>query len=73
MRCKFTKLILAKINGELKNRGISQAYVANKVGMTRNALSRTLAGKRGLSADECIMLCEVLDIDLVSVLRKSEE
>ncbi len=46
----------------LQNNGITQTYVAEKTGITVNALNLSLRGKRKLMADEYIKICDVLKV-----------
>lgn len=50
------------IDSYLQNNGITQAYVAEKTGITTNALNLSLKGKRKLTADEYIRICNVLKV-----------
>ena len=50
------------IGSYLQNNGITQAYVAEKTGITTNALNLSLKGKRKLTADEYIRICNALKV-----------
>lgn len=52
----------AAINTYLRNNGITQAYVAEKSGITTNALNLSLKGKRKLTAEEYISICDALKV-----------
>lgn len=47
----------------VEERGIKQASICEKTGMTPDSISRIFMGKRKISADEFLTLCSVLDID----------
>lgn len=44
--------------------GIKQTFIAEKAGMSAELLRRSLEGKRVLKADEFIVICIVLSLDL---------
>lgn len=46
----------------LQANGITQTFVSEKSGITSNALNLALNGKRKLSADEYIRICDVLKL-----------
>lgn len=48
----------------IESKGIKQSFIADKVGMPRELLRRSIEGKRVLKADEFIKICAVLGIDL---------
>lgn len=48
----------------ISNNGIKQSFVAEKAGMPAELLRRSLEGKRKLQADEFLMICKVLSLDL---------
>jgi transcriptional regulator with XRE-family HTH domain len=50
------------INEYLQANGITQTFVSEKSGITTNALSLMLNGKRKLTADEYIKICDVLKL-----------
>lgn len=56
-----TTTILKKYIAE---NGIKQNFVAEKAGMPAELLRRSLDGKRKLQADEFIVICGVLSLDL---------
>lgn len=57
------------INTYMEERGIKQSFLAQKTGISQNAISRILRGVRGISAEEFIKICIALDID-PNVFRK---
>lgn len=50
------------INEYLQANGITQTFVAEHTGITTNALNLALNGKRKLTADEYIKICDVLKV-----------
>lgn len=56
-------MIVEKISTYLKTNGITQSFLAEKIGMKKNTLSMTLNGKRELKAEEFLQILLVLNID----------
>lgn len=52
----------AAIYNYLRNKGISNSFVAKKTGITPNALNLALKCKRKLTANEYIKICDVLKV-----------
>lgn len=50
------------IDSYLRDNGITQSHLAEKSGITANALNLSLNGKRKLLADEYIKICDVLKV-----------
>ena len=50
------------IDTYLNEQGIKKKYVAEKSGISENALSLALKGKRRLLADEYVKICQILDV-----------
>lgn len=48
----------------IESRGISFTFISEKTGIPVNSISRSLSGKRRFPADEMILICHVLGIDL---------
>jgi len=53
-----------KIKANIMEKGLKFSYVAEKVGISNDWLSKSLSGKRRLTANEFISICEVLNLDL---------
>lgn len=53
-------LVEAQVKDFVKENKISQKLLAQKSGLTENALSLILNGKRKLTADEYISICDAL-------------
>jgi len=50
------------INTYLNEQGIKKKYVAEKTGISENALNLVLNGKRRLLADEYVKICNALNV-----------
>lgn len=63
------------VNEKLKrivdDRGIKQKTLCEKTGMTADCISRILNSTRKVSADEFLILCQVLCVDPRSFFHKS--
>ena len=55
-------MLQKSINEYLQANGITQTFVAERTGITTNALNLALNGKRKLTADECIRICDALKL-----------
>lgn len=55
-------MIAENIGKYMKENGIKQTYVADKAGMTKQALSESLNGNRKLAADEYVAICTALNV-----------
>lgn len=51
------------LKAKMKEKGVTQAEVANMIGISPNSLSRKLLGKRDFRLSEVLMLCDVLNIE----------
>lgn len=56
------------INSYLEENYISQKLIVDKTGMTQNAVSLALSGKRKITADEYISICRALNVPLETFL-----
>ena len=52
------------IKRKITDNGIKQTFVAEKAGMSRELLRRSLDGTRTMKADEFIKICRTLSMDL---------
>lgn len=59
------------IGSYLENNGITQTYLSERSGMTTNALNLSLKGKRKLTADEYIKICDALKVPYDLFVKKS--
>lgn len=57
----------------VKNNNVPQKLLASKSGMTENAMSLMLNGKRKLSADEYIRICDALCVPLERFICQSNQ
>lgn len=55
--------ISEQLNEIVASRGIKQNFISDKTGWTVDKVSKTLRGERKLTAEELLMLCNILDID----------
>ncbi|MDO5446101.1 MAG: helix-turn-helix transcriptional regulator [Eubacteriales bacterium] len=53
-----------KISQYLVTHGIKQTYVSEQTGIPQDRLNKTLSGQRKLPADEFILICHLLKLDL---------
>lgn len=56
--------ILDIFNERIYELGIKQKYIAEKMNITQDRLSRILSGKSNMLADEMITLCALLDLEI---------
>lgn len=59
-----------KIKEIIESKGITYTFISSKTGISVDAISRTMAGKRKLPADEMIAICEAVGIDLCDLQRE---
>lgn len=52
-----------KLRAKIKENGFNQNFVARKIGISSNSLSRKLLGKREFTLSEVMALCQVLQIE----------
>lgn len=52
-----------KLRAKIKENGMNQNSVAEKIGIFSNSLSRKLLGKREFTLSEVVALCKVLSIE----------
>lgn len=55
----------------LEDNGITQAHLAERTGITTNAINLSLNGKRKLTADEYIKICDALKVPYDFFVEKS--
>ncbi|MDY3791622.1 MAG: helix-turn-helix domain-containing protein [Oscillospiraceae bacterium] len=46
----------------IDKKGIKQAFIAKSTGMSTNAVSQVLTGKRKIQADEFLKICRAVDM-----------
>lgn len=52
-----------RLNQIVVENGIKQCYIAQKTGISPDAISKILGGNRKILADEFLTICIALDID----------
>lgn len=52
-----------KLRGRIVERYRTQTAYARALGITKDALSRKMTGKNGMSQDDIVRWCDLLDID----------
>lgn len=55
-------MVREKIAKYLKEKGIKQDYVAKQAGLSSNAFSALVNGKRNLDVEEYIKICTALEV-----------
>lgn len=55
-------MIWEKVREYIEEKGIKQSAIVKKTGMKKQALSDSLNGKRQISADEYVSICDALDV-----------
>lgn len=53
-------MIAENIAQYLKDNGITQSHVAERAGMHKQTFSNAMCGKRRLTADEYVLICDAL-------------
>lgn len=61
--------VAQKIKEIVDSRGITYTFISSKTGISIDAISRSFSGKRRLSADEMLNICQVVGIDLCDLQR----
>lgn len=57
-------LIALNIRNYLEDKGITQEWLAQKIGMSKQTMSATLKGTRRLTAEEYVAICAALDLSM---------
>ena len=52
------------IKNYLDERGIKQAFLCKKTGIKKSKMSTILNGTRGISAEDFILICDALELDI---------
>ena len=53
-----------RIKEIIEGKGVTYTFISSKTGISVDAISRSMSGKRKLPADEMIAICEAVGIDL---------
>lgn len=56
----------------VRNRGIMMSFISRKTGISSDALSRSFSGQRKLSADEMILICNAIGLDVHDLIDSAE-
>lgn len=60
--------INARVAKIIDEKGIKKSFVAEKIGIQKESLTRILNGKRSIYASEVLPLCEALGVNLEELL-----
>jgi len=55
-------VIAERIKSYVQEKGYKQVVIADKVGMTKVAMSETLNGNRNMTAEEYVRICDFLEV-----------
>ena len=58
-----------RIKEIIEGKGVTYTFISSKTGISVDAISRSMSGKRKLPADEMIAICEAVGIDLCDLQR----
>ena len=61
-------LIASVLKNLIEDKGVTYTFISSKTGITVDAISKSLSGKRRLAADEMILICQAANIDLSELL-----
>ena len=61
---KKRRIDVAAMRRYVVERGIRFGWIANEAGMTKNAMTLTMQGKREVKANEYIGICDALGVGL---------
>lgn len=56
-----------KLRGRIVERYRTQEAFAQEIGITKNALSRKMTGKAGISQEDIAKWCQLLDIQIAEI------
>lgn len=56
-----------KLLGRLREKGITQNELANRLGVSETTVNLSLGNKRAFKQDEIFKMCEILDIKLKDI------
>lgn len=66
-----TEQVASTVRAELARRDVSQALVAERLGLSQAAMSRRLRAKVEFTVSELVTIADVLDVDPSALLRAS--
>jgi transcriptional regulator with XRE-family HTH domain len=64
-------MVYQEIDRYLKNKGITQAYIARNTGLSESAVSMALSGKRDIEVEEYIRICAALNVPVSMFISKA--
>jgi transcriptional regulator with XRE-family HTH domain len=62
---KATEAVAGEIRAELARQRLTQAWLADEIGVDRSVMSRKLGGRSSLTVEDAVRAAEVLDIPIV--------
>lgn len=69
---KFNKKLGAALKSKRQERGYSQEYVANLLGISKNQVSHWEIGKRSMYAESLAEYCRILGITMQDIFNEME-
>ena len=66
-------MISRRIQAYIKEKGFNQTAIGRKAGLTKMAMSSAMNGKRNLTAEEYVAICNALEVDLDFFTKQEEE
>lgn len=64
--------VASKINDIVKTRGVKITAISKATGISVDALSRSLLGKRKMLAEEFVGICDFLNLDMSAFANDSQ-
>lgn len=64
--------VAEKIKNLIDGKGVTYTFISEKTGIPIDAISRSMLGKRRLPADEMLMICNAVGIDLNELQTERE-
>lgn len=64
--------VAEKIKKLIDGKGVTYTFISEKTGIPIDAISRSMLGKRRLPADEMILICNAVGIDLKELQTERE-
>lgn len=68
----YRERVAAEVRAAMARKRMTQAVLAKTAGISRQALSDRLAGKRSFTTDHIIGICAALDLDPADLLLAGE-
>lgn len=64
-------IIKAFLKSEIDRKGIKLTYLAEKLGISTDLMSKSINGSRKISADEFLRLCKILGVSQQDIMELS--